>query len=158
MDLATRLELLEGRFALLDAYYRYADAFDERDPELLRAVFHDDGVLDLGELWGTHEGIEAIIASAEQSLAGAASMHHWMANPLIDLDVDAGVGSGSVSLDCVSTFIETGPAHVGGRYRDRFRRDDGVWKISERKLEVQFVTPMPEWVAVQGTEAASHRS
>lgn len=155
MDLATRLELLEGRFALLDAYYRYAQAFDDREPELLRAVFHGDAILDLGDLWGSYEGIEAIIASAEASLAGASSMHHWMANPLIAIDVEAGVGSGSVSLDCVSTFVETGTAHVGGRYTDTFRRDGEVWKISERRLEVQFVTPMPQWVAVEGTEAAA---
>jgi hypothetical protein len=155
MDLATRLELLEGRFALLDAYYKYAQAFDEREPELLRAVFHDDAILDLGDLWGTHEGIEAILVFADRSLDAATSMHHWMANPLVEIDVDAGVGSGSVSLDCVSTFVATGTAHVGGRYRDTFRRDGGVWKISERKLEVQFVTPMPQWVAVEGTEAVA---
>jgi hypothetical protein len=155
MDMATRLELLEGRFALLDAYHRYAQAFDDRDPELLRAVFHDDAILDLGDLWGTYEGIEAIVAAAGGFLESASSMHHWMANPLIEIDAETGVGSGTVSLDCVSTFVETGTAHVGARYRDKFRRDGGTWKISERKMELQFVTPMPQWVAAEGAEAAA---
>jgi hypothetical protein len=153
MDLETRLELLEGRTALLDAYFRYAQAFDDRDPQLLRAVFHDDAVLNLGELWGTYNGIDAIVAAAGGFLEAASSMHHWMANPLINIDIEAGVGSGSVSLNCVSTFVETGTAHVGARYRDAFRRDDGVWKISQRTMELQFLTPMPQWMAAEGSEA-----
>jgi hypothetical protein len=39
--------------ALLDAQHRYAQAFDNRDPELFRAAFHDHASLDLGELWGS---------------------------------------------------------------------------------------------------------
>lgn len=153
MDTATRLEMLETRDALLDVHHRYAQGFDERDPRLLRESLHDDAVLDLGPLWGTHRGIDEILASAEASWGAASSMHHWMANSRFEIDLVAGTATGSVALDCVSTFHDTGPAHIGGRYRDRFARVKGVWKLSERALDLQFVTPMPNWLPSQGTEA-----
>jgi len=154
MDLENRLELLESRAALIAAQNSYAQAFDNRDPKLFRAAFHEDAVLDLGELWGTHKGIEAILGAANQFWAGARSMHHWMVNPLFEIDVAAGEGSGSVALDCVSTFVDTGTFHIGGRYEDRFRRIRGDWKISERRFEVQFRTPVPDWAPELGTEVA----
>jgi hypothetical protein len=155
MDIETRLELLETRNALLDLISGYAQGFDNHDRELLRAVFHRDAVLDLGEIWGRYEGIDDILAAAEAFWAGAPHMHHWMANPLIEIDLGAGTASASTALDCLSTFVETGTAHIGGRYSDRYRRVDGRWWIAERVFEPQFVTPMPEWKPTQGTEAGA---
>ncbi len=155
MDTDTRLELLEARNALLDLISGYAQGFDNHDAELLRSIWHEDAVLDLGEIFGCHRGLDAIMAAADQFWTGAPHMHHWMANPLAEIDLEAGTATASTALDCLSTFAGAGTSHIGGRYRDKFVRVDGRWVISERTLDVQFVTPMPEWKPAQGSEAES---
>lgn len=150
-----RLELLETRNELLDLISGYAQGFDNHDAELLRKVFHPDAVLDLGEAFGCYRGIDAIVAAADGFWLGAPHMHHWMANPLFEIDLGAGTASATSALDCMSTFVETGTAHIGGNYHDRYGRlDDGRWVIVERTFDLQFVTPMPDWKPAQGTEAA----
>jgi hypothetical protein len=153
MDIETRLELLETRNALQDLISGYAQGFDNHDPELLRSVFHSDGVLDLGEMWGRHEGIGQILAAADQFWIGAPNMHHWMANPLFEIDLEAGTATATTALDCLSTFVDTGTHHIGGNYRDDYKRIDGRWWIMERIFDLQFMAPMPDWKPIAGTEA-----
>jgi hypothetical protein len=154
MEIADRLELLETRNALLDLISSYAQGFDDHRPELLRTTFHDDAVLELG-LFGRYEGLDAILDAADQFWIGAPNMHHWMANPLLEIDLDAGRATATTALNCLSTFTESGTSHIGGRYDDVFLRVDGRWAISERTLIVQFVAPLPDWAAAQGTEAVA---
>jgi hypothetical protein len=154
MDTATRLAMLEAREALLDVLHSYAQAWDTREPQLLRAALHDDVVLDLGSRRGVLRGLDAVIAAAQDVWAGAVSLHHWMSDPLLQIDLDAGTASGSAALDCMCTYLETGTAHIAGRYEDVYRRVDGVWGISVRRYELQRLTPLARWQPVQGTDAA----
>jgi SnoaL-like domain len=157
MNLSTRLELLEIRSALVDLISSAAQAFDNCDRELLRSTFHQDATVDLGELFGRHDGVAAILASAEEFWAAASSMHHWTANPLLEIDPAASRATGSTALDCVCTFADGGTYHCGGRYADTFARVDWRWTISRRRYEVQFMTPLPKWEVAQGTEAPVRR-
>jgi hypothetical protein len=151
-----RLELLETRNELLDVISGYAQGFDNHDPELLRKVFHADAVLDLGDAFGSYRGIDAILDVAQTFWTNSPHMHHWMANPLFQIDLAAGTASATTALDCLCTYVETGTAHIGGNYRDRYvRGDDGAWQIVERIFDLQFVTPMPDWKPTMGTEAAA---
>lgn len=152
MDIETRLELLETRNALLDLISGYAQGFDHHDPALLREVFHEDALLDL-DIFGRFQGIDAILGAADMFWTGAPHMHHWMANPLMEIDLESATATAVTSLDCLSTFIESGTSHIGGRYRDTFRRVDGRWWMTERLFDLQFQTPMPDWKPAQGTEA-----
>jgi hypothetical protein len=97
--------------------------------------------------------LDLIMAMVDRWWADAPHMHHWMANPLIEVDLDAGTATGATALDCLSTFTETGPTHVGGRYIDEFVRLGDGWAIDRRIFDVQFVTPMADWKPVAGTEA-----
>jgi hypothetical protein len=155
LETVTRLELLETRNMLLDLISGYAQGFDNHEPELLRWVFHEDAVLDLGDVFGRYDGLDEILAAADRFWTGAPHMHHWMANPLLEIDLAAGTATARTALNCISTFTESGTSHIGGRYDDRFQRIDGRWAISERTLDVQFVAPLPEWKAAQGTEAVA---
>lgn len=154
MDTDTRLELLETRNTLLDLIARYSHGFDGHEPELLREIFFDDAVLDL-DVFGRYEGLGAIMAVAAEFWTGAPYMHHWMANPLLEIDLQAGTASARTALNCMCTYVDSGPAHIGGRYDDLFKRVDGRWAISERTLIVNFVTPLPGWKVEQGTETVA---
>ncbi len=153
MDTETRLELLEARNELQDLISRYAHGFDHQDAGLLRSIWREDAVLDLS-FFGRFDGIEEIMGAARQYWDAAPFMHHWMANPLIEIDLAAGTATAATELDCLCTYVEEGTSHIGGTYRDSFVREDGRWTIAERVFEIAFVTPMPDWTPAQGLEAA----
>ncbi len=153
MDTVTRVGMLEARDALIDVQHRYAQAWDNRDRALLRAALHSDAALYLGEQLGWLEGIEAIIAAANLVWQRAVGLHHWMANPLLEIDLEAGTATGMTALDCIATYVDTGTTHVAGRYLDQYTRVAGAWKISRRSYEVHARTPLPDWAPTQGTEA-----
>ena len=152
MDLEDRIALLETRNQLLDLISSYGHGFDHKDRDLLRSIWTEDAVLDLG-FFGRFEGIEAIMGAADQYDAAAPFMHHWMANPLLEIDLAGGSASAATELDCLCTYHEEGTSHIGGRYRDRFVRDGGRWLIAERVMDIAFVTPLPDWKPAQGVEA-----
>jgi ketosteroid isomerase-like protein len=153
MDTEYRLDLLEARNDLLDLISRYGHGFDHRDAALLHSIWREDAVLDL-DFFGRFEGIDAIMGAAAQYWEASPFMHHWMANPLVSLDLEAGSATAATELDCVCTYVEDGTSHIGGRYLDSFvREDDGRWVIARRVFEIAFVTPMPDWKPAQGAEA-----
>jgi SnoaL-like domain len=151
-DTETRIEMLEARAALLRLLHASAQGYDNRDPEMVRSLWHEDAVLELGEL-GSFHGIDEIVASAKQFWAETPHMHHWMANPLLEIDLEAGTATASTALDCLCTFADGGTSQIGGRYRDKLVRIDGRWLIFERRLDAHFVTPLPDWKPEQGSEA-----
>ena len=151
-DMAARLDRIEARNDLLDLISSYAQGFDHHDSELLRSIWTDDAVLVLGP-WGRFEGIDAVMGAAEQFWTASPNMHHWMANPLLELDLEGGVATATTSLDCYCTYLKSGTFHIGGRYRDRFVRTEGRWAIAERIFDLSFYTPLPDWKPEQGTEA-----
>ena len=114
MDTDTRLQLLETRNALLDLVSGYAQGFDNHDAELLRSIWHEDAVLDLGDLFGCYRGLDEIMGAAEQFWTGAPYMHHWMANPLVEIDLEGDTATASTALDCLCTYA--GVRHVTHRW------------------------------------------
>lgn len=150
--LTLRIELLETRVALERLIAEYALAFDGRDEHLLRSIWHEGAVLDLGAAFGSYQGIEAIIESAHINWASMPHMHHWMANAVID--IDGKTATGRVAVDCLCTHVEMGQVQISGLYHDCFERRDGRWAFTERRFELHFLTPLAGWKAVAGSEAS----
>jgi SnoaL-like domain len=117
-DIGSRLDALESRFALERLIAEYAQAFDTHDEALLRNIWHEGARLSLGEAFGDFEGIDAILESARQNWQKMPCMHHWMANPLIDIEGDK--ASGRAAVDCLCTHVDMGPVQISGLYHDRF--------------------------------------
>ena len=134
-----RLDQLESRFAIEDLIARYAKGFDRQDKEMLYGIWWDDAVLDFGEAFGLHEGMEAIETAATGFWTLVPWMHHWQATPLIEIDGDR--ATAYVGLDCMVRHSEQGPVRVGGYYEDEFERRDGVWKFSKRMCDIQIWAP-----------------
>jgi hypothetical protein len=140
-----RLDKLESRFAIEDLIAAYAKGFDRKDPDLLYSIWWDDAVLDFGESFGLHVGMDAIHSAAEGFWAMVPWMHHWMATPLIEIEGDR--ATAYVGLDCLVRHTEDGPTRVGGYYEDEFERRDGVWKFSKRMCDIQIWAPDPTYKA-----------
>lgn len=149
-DILDRLEAIESRIAVESLVYKYAQAFDNRDPEMLVKIWHEDGILEMGDM-GRFEGVPAIMAAAQGFWSDIPHMHHWMSNALIDVDGDR--ATAVTALDCFITHNESGPTQVGGIYKDRCERRNGRWAIVERRFELHYWTPIANWIPQSGHEA-----
>jgi hypothetical protein len=149
--LDSRLDAVESRFALERLIAEYAQAFDNHDEALLRSIWHEGALLSLGDEFGNFEGVEAILESARLNWKKMPHMHHWMANPLIDIYGDSATGRAAV--DCLCTHVEMGPVQISGLYHDRFERRDGHWAFVERRFDLHFLTPLTNWTPVMGSES-----
>jgi hypothetical protein len=149
-DLAARLDALESRMAIERLISAYANAFDRVDVRLLREIWHVDSTLDLPG-FGSATSRDEVLAMAENSWKQMPHMHHWMANPLIEIEGDSAIGT--VAADCLFYDIEKGPVEVSGLYHDKFERRDGVWAFLSRRFELHYLTPLKDWVPVAGNES-----
>jgi hypothetical protein len=149
-NIATRIDALESRFTIEALISSYAQAFDNHDETLLRSIWHEGASLSLGG-FGNHTGIEAIMASARENWAQMPHMHHWMANPLVEIDDDK--ASGHAAVDCLCMHVSDGPLQISGLYHDRYERREGRWGIVDRRFDLHFITPLANWNPISGSEA-----
>lgn len=148
-ELTARLEALESRAAIEALICAYANAFDRIDVSLLKKIWHEESTLDLPG-FGKADSRDEILAMAQNSWRQMPHMHHWMANPLIEIEGDRAVGT--VAADCLFHDIEEGPVQVSGLYHDTFERREGKWAFLSRRFELHFLTPLKDWVPVAGEE------
>jgi hypothetical protein len=150
-DILTRLDLLESHKAIERLIAEYAQAFDNHDEAMLRGIWHEGARLALGDAFGNFDGIDAILASAHQNWKMMPHMHHWMANPILDISGDQ--ARGRAAVDCLCTHVELGAVQISGQYQDRFERRDGRWAFVERQFDLHFMTPLKDWHPIAGKEA-----
>jgi len=147
--LAARLNNLESRLAIEALISTYANAFDRMNTDLLQQIWHEDSTLDLPG-FGSARSRSEILTMAEQSWRQMPHMHHWMANPLIQIEGDSAVGT--VAANCLFHDIEKGPVQVSGLYYDRFERRDDQWRFVSRCFELHYLTPLKDWAPIAGSE------
>ena len=88
--------------------------------------FANDGVLEFN---GRRiVGHQAILATRE-GLLGITPRRHWISNVVIDVDGDEATAA-SYLLEVSATSKPS--VLMSGVYRDRIRRVDGTWRLSER--------------------------
>lgn len=149
-----RLDALESRVAIESLISAYANAFDRTDRGLLHSIWHPEATLDLPG-FGSAGSRDEILLMANNSWQQMPHMHHWMANPLIEIEGDS--ATATVAADCLFHDIEKGPVQVSGLYHDTFARRSGQWRFLSRRFELHFLTPLHNWTPVAGSEGYSSR-
>lgn len=126
----------EDRAQLRHLVHEYARAVDERDVGRFVEVFTVDGVLRTltGEVRGHDD-----LARIPPRLARYRATMHLLGNHDVELAADRATAAGTT--DCVARHVyeANGVDRVYVmylRYHDRYRRDEGVWRIEERRLEL----------------------
>ena len=114
-----------------------------------RALFTDDARLLVSALveGGTsdtsvHEPADDMVAYVSTALATPNSVHHGH-TPLIDFESDTEARGIWAMADIVDRGPDGGVMHGYGHYRERYRKEDGVWKCAEvhlTRLRVETVT------------------
>lgn len=148
--LSARLEALESRAAIESLISGYANAFDLMDINLLRSLWHHDATLDLPD-FGAGASRDEIVAMAQANWIKMPHMHHWMSNPMIQ--IQGVMATATVAADCLFHDREKGPLQVSGLYHDRFERRDDQWRFTSRRFELHFLTPLLNWTPIAGSEA-----
>lgn len=147
--LSARLEALESRAAIESLISGYANAFDLMDINLLRSLWHHDVTLDLPD-FGAGASRDEIVAMAQANWIKMPHMHHWMSNPMIQ--IQGVMATATVAADCLFHDREKGPVQVSGLYHDRFERRDDQWRFTSRRFELHFLTPLLNWTPIAGSE------
>lgn len=135
MDAAQKLEIHE----LLS---RAAYAFDERDLDSLAACFAPDARMLVniadGQTFGPFEGREAIMGLMEATLESQTDMRrHIISNFIFERE---GGTEATVLSQIVLASTEHGEIRLvtSGIYRDVVRKDEGRWRIADRRLELEL--------------------
>lgn len=114
----------------------YMRGQDRLLPEVQRAAFHDDAVVDCGLFCG---GPDAYVDFAQGFLQSHESNQHLIGQ--VHIDVEGDVAFGEVYFIAYHRWKENGEdkdLFIGGRYIDRYECRDGVWKIARRRELVDW--------------------
>jgi hypothetical protein len=145
MDRVAKLFAIEEIKQLKGRYFRFLDT---RDYEAMAQVFCRDAVFDCTEgssitpVGGSSIGVigpivrnrDAIMAWIRQAFANATSVHHGHCHEVtIDSETEA---HGVIAMEDYIRGLdrETKLIHAAGYYHERYRFEDGAWRIAETKL------------------------
>jgi 3-phenylpropionate/cinnamic acid dioxygenase small subunit len=132
---AAELRWLIDRQQISDVLYRYASCVDYKDFATLRSLFTDDArgiYMTVADLTGADE----IVTWIDGMTADKAWQHHKLTVYHIDF-----TGPDEASALTYHTSHQTDKGDEGAvtvivaRYRDKLRRMDGTWKITEKFME-----------------------
>ncbi len=152
-ELARRVQVLEDREAIRTLQATYCFLVDDgRFDELVDNWFDEDARCDFRDTRGAiaplvsngREEIRAFFTRAVASLLQ--DMMHTVHNARIV--VDGHTATGECYFELTATHPATGDAVVGaGRYIDRYRKADGIWRFAERNARIAHMAPLAEgWV------------
>lgn len=149
MDPLTRLIAIEEIRQLKARYFRLMDL---RDWAAMGAVFCRDARFDCSEgfvttaLDGTVSGFtgptvsgrEAIIAWIADAFAAQTSCHHGHAHEVTILNEREAEGVVAMEDYLFGPDRKTRTYHGAGHYNERYRVEDGAWRIAETRLTRLF--------------------
>jgi hypothetical protein len=136
-DLQSQVRDLSDRQAINDVLVRYTAAFDAKDIDLLRTVFHPDGI-------DHHQGFdpmtaETFLGMAEPMFASLGPTAHYVAGTRIELDGDSATARyRAVAFHRLGTGAQAFDSVMGARIVDRLERRNGEWRISHRRVEYDW--------------------
>lgn len=142
LTLEARVAALEDRQAVHALLANYNRGIDEKDEELFRSIWNDDARWDIGEPFGAHEGHAQIVDIVRVIWQALPETHHFTTNEVIDVAGDT--ATAVCDAHCTATDAKGRAMLVAASYRDRARRIDGTWKLTERNVQIHYLTPVTE--------------
>jgi|DEB0MinimDraft_12_1074336.scaffolds.fasta_scaffold00729_7 ketosteroid isomerase-like protein len=133
-SLTTRLEQLETAELARAATWRYANAVDTPDFELLRSVFTEDAVLTTSK--GSRTGRDQVLDYYEKALVTPVKRKHFLVNQSI---TPLGPGLVLVESYFIYTFAGDDTSILGwGNYVDRIKIIDSVGYIQDKRITAEI--------------------
>ena len=135
------VQTLLDKQAIYELSCRYMRGLDRLDADALLSVFWEDAYCEYGF---TNGDAPTFIVFAISALRDHASNQHMIGNTLIEVEGDEAFGE--VYFHAYHKLkSETGfdDLIVAGRYLDRYKRRDGVWKMAYRSERVDWSRTTP---------------
>lgn len=146
--LERRIARLEAAEEIRHLKARYAHACDTGyDPDRIVELFTEDATWDGGERLGSYRGRAAIWSFFDRVRHQFVWALHYMVAPVIEVaeDIESATGSWYLWQPCTLKNGDSVEAvWFSGIYRDRYRCEQGLWKISHLQLTVSTITPYDE--------------
>lgn len=145
------IEQISAYIEIQQLLYRYCRGVDRGDKALLASVYHDGAQDDHGSFKGSGADFAVWIVD-EMDKSHTLGQHH-ITNMLIEVDGDTAKGESYFIAYHPSEVPGTGKeslALAGGRYLDCFEKRDGAWRITDRKVVIDFTRapdPRNPWEA-----------
>lgn len=163
-DFSQQLQTLVDKEEIRQVLALYCRAIDRLDLELLKTVYHPDGVDDHGSFSGNaHEFAEFIIKELRNAIIDGM---HTVTHSVIDVDGDMATAESYYiaiqrchgSVEKVAAFFGDRYAQekqkegtvdkpqdyfCGGRYLDVLEKRDGRWRIRHRKITNEWSVIQP---------------
>lgn len=133
MNLEAEIRDLAARRDIHKAIFAYMRGQDRLDHDLQMTAFHTDSDVDCGLLRG---GPKAYTDFAQAFLAGMGGSQHLVGQIDLEVDAEAGTGSGEVYFFAWHRQFEDGEEFdlfMAGRYIDEYTYKDGKWAIQRRR-------------------------
>jgi uncharacterized protein (TIGR02246 family) len=131
-----QLQRLVDRLDIQDALTTYAASIDDGDFEKVRAVFADDATAIYDKDSGPLQGGDTIVAWLKAATADLDWQHHMISVYGVEIDGD----QAAALIYLLSHQTVVGAPHqtrmMTSKYRNKLRRVDGRWRISDLDLEV----------------------
>jgi hypothetical protein len=122
----------DDRACLHDLKARYFRLVDTKAWDAFGLVFTTGAVLEIPEMKFRAHGREAIVAGVRQALTGVLTIHHGHMGELARVDDTHATGIWAME-DRVFWSPEHS-LHGFGHYHERYRVEDGEWRIEHSRL------------------------
>lgn len=137
-EILARLRRIEDRTEIEELVTRYAMACDDRDLDALAGCFTADGAF--VSVGGRIEGRPALIEYYTERFQHYGPSYHVPHRVVLD-ELTEGTARGVV-LAHSELMLDGGLFVTAHRYRDRYRCEDGRWRVAERACEFLYGAPL----------------
>ncbi len=144
-ELVKKVQRLEAIEAIKQLKAEYADACDDMyNPARMPGLFTRDAVWD-GEKegFGKHVGIDAVCKFMGEVKNGLKFGVHWFLQPRITILSDT-EAEGAWYLWQTSTMASGKDIFLAGMEYDRYRIEDGKWKMSYMELKLFYAADIKQ--------------
>lgn len=124
------------RQAVEDVLYRYASSVDAGDHSTLRTLLADDMRAKYGSTHEWLEGADAVVEFIRTKAEGVGWQHHLLSIYHVDITGDEASALTYHTSYQIKSESPDQAAVIVARYHDRLVRVDGVWRLSEKLMEI----------------------